>query len=112
MSIVVNRSIPRIVTIGGDKFRVYTEDFRSPAECEQAMESVLEFCRATSNPAPNWDSLADLIMIGLDVPRNSVHGCSIIAEPAMEGGEIIHLDGNPNNNDISNLRWIGRPEDR
>lgn len=77
----VARSIARIVTVGGAKFRIYTEDFRSPAECEAAMDSVLEFCRATSNPAPNWDSLADLIMIGLDVPKDAPWGCSIIAEP-------------------------------
>ena len=77
----VHKSIPRIVTIAGAQHRVVCEDWRSPAECEKAMDAVLEFARSTENPAPDWDGLADLIMIALDVPKDAPYGCSIVTEP-------------------------------
>ena len=77
----VHKSIPRIIMIAGREHRAWAEDWRSPAECEAAMDAVLEFARSTENPAPDWDGLADLIMIALDVPKDSPFGCSVIVEP-------------------------------
>lgn len=77
----VSRSITRILTIGGKQWRTFTEDWGSAQMCELAMADVLNFARLTENPDPDWDSLADLIMVKQQIPANAVLGCSIIAEP-------------------------------
>lgn len=87
----VHRSIARIITIAGQQYRVTAEDWPAVNACETAMEHALEFARSTANAAPNWDSLADLIMIALGVPKDTVYGCSIIAEPL----DTICRDGLP-----------------
>lgn len=90
----VSRSIPRILTIAGKQWRAYTEDWGSANACEIAMEHVLEFARSTTNPAPNWAGLADLIMIALDVPVAAPFGFNVIAERIDENG-VICRDGLP-----------------
>lgn len=76
----VHRSIARIVTIDGRQWQVYCEDWPTPNACENAQDAVLEFSRSTSNGAPNWDSLADAIMLKLRIPADTVFGCSVIGE--------------------------------
>lgn len=96
MTITVWQSIPRIVTVAGTKFRVTCEDWRTVPECERAMESVIEFARSTTNSAPNWDSLADTIMLEIGVPADAPYGCSIVAERLGDAG-VICRDGLPQN---------------
>ena len=90
----VHSSIARIVTIGPTQWRVICEDWQSPAQCEAAMQHVLEFARSTTNPEPNWASLADLIMIALDVPMAAPYGFNIVAERIDDQG-VICRDGLP-----------------
>lgn len=92
--LTVHRSIARIVTIGPTQWRVVAEDWQSPAQCEQAMAHVLEFARSTTNPEPDWASLADLIMIALDVPMAAPYGFNIVAARIDENG-VICRDGLP-----------------
>jgi hypothetical protein len=77
----VDRSITRIVTVGGKQWRVFCEDWGDAKTAELAMDDVITFARATQNPDPDWDSLADLIMVKQKIPADAVLGCSIIAEP-------------------------------
>lgn len=96
MTITVWQSIPRIVTIGGAKFRVTCEDWRTVPECERAMEMVIETVRSLpsgtdySHPMA-LDALADTIMIRLGVPADTPYGCSIIMEPLS----VLARDGLP-----------------
>jgi len=85
----VHTSIARVVSVGGQDMRAYCEDWPTVELCERAMTAVIEFCRSTS--APDWDSLADTIMLKLGVPADTVHGCSIIVEPL----DVLARDGLP-----------------
>ena len=116
----VHRSIARVVTIAGRSYRLIAEDFATVAECEEAASACVLMLPRIELRAHNFN--ADQVL-GALLPRLEEHygtmaraavgtddsrpyGNNIVLEPIAPSGEIHHIDGNPHNNELPNLKLV------
>lgn len=91
----VHESIPRIVEIGGAKFRLIAQDFATVDECERAASAAGQICRDRLAPLPptacpvpvsELDGIASMLGIMacayINADDSRPFGNCIILEPA------------------------------
>ncbi len=87
-AVTVNRSLARRVFIDGAAYKLYGEDWSTPAQCEDAASlacvaiTLGSFRLTPGSIDADLDTLADRIMWQMKLDGSRPLGCSLILEPA------------------------------